>query len=132
MRIKGHDRQWDAHDEAALERVLRFRDDVGGALFWLAPDDDQYPAVAIRVSGELADVHYFPEEGHPGFRALAELSRAEVQGGAMTTLVYEGCDPATGEETPSEFVLPVSRAIDLAAEFYRTGGRSPAISWLEL
>jgi hypothetical protein len=132
MRIQGHNREWDADDETALEQVLAFRDDVGGALFWLTDDEDPHLALAIRISGDLADVHYFPEEGHPGFRALAEPSAARVKENQMTTLIYEGCDPATGEETPSEFVLPVSTAIALARQFHRTRRRSPAVSWLEL
>lgn len=129
MKIEGHHRRWDAPDEAALQRVLQFRDGVGGALFWLARDGDRYPTLAIRISGDLADVHYFPRDGHPGFRALAE---APLQSGPARIFIYEGCDPATGEETPVEFVLPVSTAIDLAKEFHRTGARSSAVSWLEL
>lgn len=129
MKIEGHHRKWHAHDEAALQQVLRFRDDVGGALFWLSHDDDRYPTLAIRISGDLAGVHYFPCKDHPGFRALAEPSVQEDQ---PSTFVYEGCDPATGEETPSEFVLPISTAMDLAKEFHRTRTRSSAVSWFEL
>jgi hypothetical protein len=129
MRVEGHHRGWDAHDEAGLEQVLRFRDAVGGALFWLVHDDHRHPSMAIRISGNLADVHYFPDEGHPGFRALAEPA---ALGARTTTFIYEGCDPATGEETPSQFVVPVSKAIDVAKDFHRTGARSSAVSWFEL
>ena len=128
MRIEGHNRKWDAHDESALEDVLRFRDGVGGGLFWISDDADSFPVMAIRISGSLADVHYFPDEDHPGFRALAEPSQ---QRGGTTAFIYEGCDPATGEETPSEFVLPVSTAILIAKEFHLTRTRSSAVSWFE-
>jgi len=129
MRIEGHHRRWNASDETALEDVLRFRDDLGGAQFWITDDDDPFPAVAIRLSGDFADVHYFPHDGHPGFRALAETP---PPAGQTTTFIYEGCDPPTGEETPSEFVLLASTAIDVAKEFQRTGTRSPVLSWFEL
>jgi hypothetical protein len=129
MKIEGHHRRWEARDAGALEQVLRFRDDVGGAMFWLADDDEPHPAMAIRVSGDLADVHYFPHEGHPGFRALVESSAPRAP---MTTFIYEGCDPAAGEETPSEFVLPAAAAIEIAKEFQLTGEMSAAVSWFEL
>ena len=109
--------------------MLRSRDTVGGALFWLFPNEGKYPSLAIRVSTDVADVHYFPHKGHAGFRALADAS---VLKDKPRILIYEGCDPATGEETPGEFVLPVSVAIDLAKEFHRTGERSSAVEWFEL
>jgi hypothetical protein len=132
MRIEGHHREWSAADETALEQVLRFRDRLGGGQFWLSHDDDPYPTVAIRVSGDLADVHYFPFKGHPGFRALASPSVRSEQGGKTTTFVYEGCDPASGEESPIEFTLPVDRAVSLAREFFRASARPSGASWFEL
>jgi hypothetical protein len=131
MRIDGHHREWSAADETALEQVLRFRDRVGGGQFWLSHDDGSYPAVAIRVSGDVADVHYFPFEGHPGFRALASPAGPD-HGRNTTTLVYEGCDPSSGEESPVEFILPVDTAVSLAREFFRTRTRPSGASWFEL
>jgi len=132
VRVEGHHRSWNAVDESALEQILRFRDGVGGGQFWLAHADGAYPAVAIRVSGDLADVHYFPFEGHPGFRALASPSAAEGSCCQSITLVYEGCDPSTGAESPIEFIVPIATAIDLAKEFHRTGTRPGGASWFEL
>jgi len=91
----------------------------------------EFPVVAIRVSGELADVHYFPFKGHPGFRALASPSASQSSGQSIT-LIYEGCDPSTGEESPVEFIVPIDTAIDLAKEFHRTGTRPVGASWFEL
>jgi hypothetical protein len=50
----------------------------------------------------------------------------------MTTLVYDGADPGTGEETPNEFILPVESAVLIAEEFRRTQQMSEAFSWFEL
>jgi len=132
MRIDGHHRTWSATDEATLAQVLRSRDRAGGGQFWLAHDERPYPAVAIRISGDLGDVHFFPFEGHPGFRALAPASMGPEHGGKVTTLVYEGCDPASGEDTPGEFILPVDTVVALAREFFRTGARPAGASWFEL
>jgi hypothetical protein len=132
MRIDGHHREWSEADETTLEQVLRFRDRVGGGQFWLCHDDGAYPAVAIRVSGDVADVHYFPFDGHPGFRALPSPSVRLDHGGGTTTLLYERCDPSSGEQSPSEFIVSVDAAVSLAREFFRTGSRPSGASWFEL
>lgn len=64
----GYRNNWQVKSDKSLIAALEWRDDRGGAQFWLTPDEQKYPALAIRVSGDLADVHYFPQEGHPGFR----------------------------------------------------------------
>jgi len=40
--------------------------------------------------------------------------------GGLTTLVYQGADPGTGEQTPNEFVVPFETARAIAREFFRT------------
>jgi len=129
MRIEGHNREWNAGDEAELEQILAFRDTVGGAQFWLSHPELQHPFVAIRVSGGLCDVHYFPETGHPGFRALATSPATHNQ---TVSFVYEGCDPSSGEDVPAEFVLSFSSAVTIAREFYRAQTLPASASWFEL
>ena len=70
MQVHGVRRSWQVDDIQGLKRVLAWRDARGGAIFWLSGEDVRYPCLGIRVSGNIADVHYFPEEGHPGFRCL--------------------------------------------------------------
>jgi len=116
-------------DEKSLDAALAWRDDRGGGVFWLTPDEERYPALAIRVSADVADVHYFPRNGHPGFRCLGGDGLPK---GRLTTLVYHGADPATGEQTPNEFVVPFETARAVAREFFRTQQMSAAVSWFEL
>jgi hypothetical protein len=115
-------------DVEGLEEVLAWRDARGGAFFWLT-HDEQYPSLAIRVSGDLADIHFFPRDGHPGFRCLGGEGMAE---GGPTTLVFEGCDPGDGEDTPNEFVVPFETAKSIASEFLRSQRMSGDVSWFEL
>ncbi len=117
------------HNQQALQEALSYRDNRGGAVFWLTHDGEEYPKLAIRVSGEIADVHFFPKDAHPGFRCLGG---AGLPQGGMTTLVFDGCDPGAGEDTPNEFVVPVETAGAIAAEFLRTGQRSAEVEWCEL
>lgn len=129
MRIDRYSEKLHVADDKSLDAALAWRDDRGDGMFWLGPDEDQYPALAIRASGEVADVHYFPCDGHPGFRCLGGNGLPD---GGLTTLVYQGCDPATGEESPNEFVVSFETARALAREFFRTGQMSPTVSWFEL
>ena len=128
MRVDGHSRAWQVDDLQGLVETLAWRDDRGGAILWLTPNDARYPAMALRISGGVADVHYFPREGHPGFRCMG----GGLPTGGMTRLVYQGADPATGEDTPNEFVLPVEQAAAVAVEFFRSQQMSATVSWFEL
>jgi hypothetical protein len=112
-----------------LDAALSSRDDKGGALFFISPDEQRYPSLVIRVTKNYADVHYFPYDGHPGFRCLGGEGLPED---GWTSLVYQGCDPGDGEETPNEFIVPFATACEIARAFLRTGERSDAVQWLEL
>lgn len=129
MRVDGYCQSWQVEDDKSLEAALAGRDDRGGGIFWFTPDDEKYPALAIRVRGNVADVPFFPRDGHPGFRCIGGEGLPE---GGETTLVYQGCDPTPGENTPNELVLPFPSALAVAREFFRTMQMWPAVSWLEL
>lgn len=129
VRVNGHRRTWEVADQPGLAEVLAWRDERGGAMLWLTPDEGRYPALALRISDRVADVHYFPRDGHPGFRCLGGDC---LPAGGVTRLVYEGADPATGEDTPNEFIVPVELAGKIAAEFFRSQQKSAAVSWFEL
>jgi hypothetical protein len=85
--------------------------------------------LAIRVSGDLADVHFFPRDGHPGFRCLGSEGMPDV--GSMR-FVFQGCDPAYGEDTPNEFVVTLRTAKSIASEFLRSKRTAGHESWFEL
>lgn len=87
--------------EEALLEAISVRDDQGGGEFWISDASKSYPCLAVVFSGGQGDVHYFPEGGHPGFRCLNEDGNTV----GMTLSVWKGCDPASGQEVPNEFVL---------------------------
>ncbi len=129
MRVDGYDRSWQVRDVKELQEALAWRDARGGAIFWLSDDEDKYPAFAMRVSGDLADVHFFPKEGHPGFRGIGGEG---LPADGSTRLVFQGCDPGSGEETPNDFILPFPTASSIATEFFLHKRMSSGITWLEL
>src|SRR5262249_52007006 len=119
----------EVHDEKSLDKALAWRDERGGALFWITANAETYPQLGIRVSGDFADIHYFPREGHPGFRCLGGEGLPK---NGFTKLVYEGCDPASGEDEPNEFVVPFKTARTVAKDFFRTKRMSKAEKWFDL
>lgn len=129
MRITSSGLQTSASSAESLLRTLDVRDSLGGAEYWLSEDFAPHPCLAIRFSSALADVHYFPQARHPGFRML---SRLDLPRDASTLFRFEGCDPAAGEPVPNAFVVSVADALHAAVEFFETGAMPRSASWLEL
>jgi hypothetical protein len=129
VQVDGYRQKWHVEDDKSLEGVLAWRDNRGGGIFWLTPDEERYPVLAVCVSGNVADVTYFPRDRHPGFRCLGGNGLPE---GGLTTLVYEGCDPASGEQEPNEFIVPFETACSVAKDFFRSSQMSETVSWFEL
>jgi len=129
MQVGSYRQSWQVTNAEELAAAMAWRDDKGGALFYITPDNQQYPSLAIRVTEGYADVHYFPYDGHPGFRCLEGDGLPE---GGWSRFVYQGCDPGTGEDSPNEFVVPFATAAAIAKAFLQTSKRSDAFEWLEL
>lgn len=129
MRIDGFRRTWHAEDEEALETTLMWRDSRGGADFWLSQEGEEFPCLAMQISGNVGHVMYFPRDGHPGFRCLGGEGLAE---GGDTKLIFPGCDPADGEDVPNQFIVPFGKALLIAKDFFRNGKMSGTAAWFEL
>lgn len=129
MIVHGYGRAWKVEDDEGLGEVIAWRNSRGGGIFWMAHEGDDYPLLEIRISGDVADVHFFPKEGHPGFRCLGGWG-LPVDG--STKLVYQGCDPGDGEEIPNRFIIPLATARRVAREFLARKRMSDAVSWFEL
>jgi hypothetical protein len=125
VRIVRHGRTWKVDDVKGLQEVLTSRDSPGGGDFWLSHDDEEYPCLAIRLSGNVADVHFFPGDCQAVFRCLGGDGMPDD---GSTLFVFEGCDPGYGEETPNDFVIPVGTAVSIAKEFFLRKRMSDAVS----
>lgn len=111
-RVYDHQGEIEVGDEASLGAALNRRDAIGGGEFWLAENAGGYPCLAIRVSGDYADIHYFPKSGHPGFRFMNDTDDSSP--GEYTIFRYLGSDPADGTEVPNEFVVSHIVAVTVA------------------
>lgn len=110
----------------AVDSVLEQR--FGGRWneYWVS-GDEKYPALAILVAGDTACVHYFPEDGHPGFISVSKNNNAQGTVEFRTNTIQEKI------EVPKSAVVPLSDARGVFIQFLENRGELPsAIEWLEL
>jgi hypothetical protein len=73
MRIWNYNTVWEGTSPAEIGRILSTSHGNRRNAFRLSHGEKKFPAINIMVSGELAYVHYFPKERHPGFASVGLL-----------------------------------------------------------
>ena len=89
------------YDESDLKDVLNRRDRKNGLELWIADSPNSFPCIAVHISPPWCDLHFFPYDGHAGFRCLSDDTVDEGE----THFLWQGCDPGDGEFVPNRFVL---------------------------
>ena len=115
-----------------IETILARRHASGMNASWLSHDGDEYPVIAILVNGDLANIEYFPKEGHPGFQSVGSEPGLSV--GEHTKFfvrLWKGM-PSDEVSIPNRFVIPFSTALKVAKEFSRSKNLPSSIQWFEL
>ena len=93
--------------------------------FWLS-HENKYPAMTIWVKDVVATLHYFPREGHPGFRSLGDVAQAEQETVFCTESVWHT------ESVSNKFVVPFVVAMAAALEFLLSKELPRSVNWMEL
>jgi hypothetical protein len=112
---------------AELEIVLAERTANGMNCWWVS-FDAMYPCVAILANGNLACVHYHPEDQHPGFQAQGPPIGLNANDQTMFSI--DG--PNEQIWMPNSSVIDFLTAIRVVRDFLRDQKMSPAVPWLEL
>ena len=128
MRINDFDGSFETDDvEAVIERIRNKRRDKYGAFHLCA--NEEYPYVALHVNGDVAYLHYFPSDGHPGFQSTL------VDGNAVDADIHflnlDGTE-AGAFDMPRSTLISLDDAITAVREFARDGQLPPSIAWFEL
>jgi Immunity protein Imm1 len=114
---------------AGVNAVLRKREgDDGVNCFWLWQKKSKTPILIIHVNKDLATLHYFPSDDHPGFHSEGAMPGLDPDGDAvffMNNLSEE-------ERFPNYKVVPFSVALVAAKEFLVSPELPPSIRWFEL
>jgi len=127
LRIQDFDRTVTVTDEKALEGALQVRYSDANS-FWLTRDHDKKPAISILVRGDLACLHYFPSESHPGFVSVSSVQNPQ---GSGATLFFMD-SPEQQQEILNKYVVPFSEALQTAREFFVRKELPSCIEWTEL
>jgi|SRR5215472_9672814 len=127
MRIEDYESKHDVADPADIRTVLSKRYS-GRNTFWLFHGDEEFSEMNILVNGELAYVHFFPREGHPGLASVGTLPSLRP-GEDMVFFLYNSREPI---EVMNESVIPFSSAMEAAREFAISKILPKCIRWRSL
>ena len=128
MRIGDYDAVWHVTSPADIEAALRKRHGGGRNGFWLFHGSDKSPAVNIMVMGDLAYVHYFSGEDHPGFASIGTVPG--LSPGGVTSFYPD--DSNETFEILNDSVVRFADALKVAQEFAVSPALPKSIQWLEL
>lgn len=109
-----------------LLNVMKKRYGNGVNEFWITDDETDNPCMAILVNGELANVTFFPSDGHPGFQSAGTDNNAEGY-----TVFYTNT-PEEEIEINNDMIIPIEQAVQAAREFFTTKNRPSCIDWVDL
>lgn len=66
LRVEDFEGFHEANNITELESVLVKRYNEGSNSLWLSYGSKSHPALALLVRGDVAGIHYFPKDSHPG------------------------------------------------------------------
>lgn len=127
MRIDDSKGTYQTKNSSELETVLQRRYGPGLNSFWLSHDGESYPTVALLVKGDLACLHYFPKDSHPGFLSIGPVQELKPDG--ATTFLLDNLDEA---EMPNSSVVYFHQAVEVAKEFLASKELPKSVQWIEL
>ena len=119
-------REWSVETGSEIAAVLARRHDRCVNEFWLFHTGKEFPRMAINVAGDLAFVHYFPSDGHPGWRLLGQVAGLDPKGETEFQICGEY------DTTPNAFVVPCRVALEAAIAFSNDTRMPEVGEWYEL
>jgi hypothetical protein len=128
MRIEDHNSVCHTTDPPKIDEALGRRFDNGINAFWLSHGDQKFPAINLLVRGNLAYLHYFPNEDHAGFASVGELKNLKA-GGETKFLLENFVDSV---QIVNEYIVLFADALKAAQEFAKSPTLPKSIRWDEL
>jgi hypothetical protein len=128
MRIENYGAVYHAIKPEEIEKILWKRHGDGVSAFWLSHGSEKFPVLIIMIKGDLASLHYLPEDRHPGFVSIGPLD--DLESGETTTFFLNS--PTAPEDVVNDTILPFSDALRAAQEFATSSSLPKSIEWDEL
>src|SRR6516165_8421738 len=82
-----------ASDIEQIDRILHKRYGEGVNDFWISLGNEKYPTIALQVNRDLASLHYFPREGHPGYVSVGDFKSLGLEPNGETTFYVTPTEP---------------------------------------
>jgi hypothetical protein len=127
MRIEDFETIYQATETKEIEAILSKRYDDGLNGFWLSHGSERYPLIILVVKRDLANLHYFPKEDHPGFASVGHM---ESLNSDDSTEFFLHPDQTVG--IWNQAIIPFSDALKAAKEFSVSPTLPKSIPWDEL
>ena len=108
---------------------LRVGEPQGYNLFFLRPDDTDFPCLSMFVEDELAYVYYLPAEGDAGFSSVGNVFPENDRSDIFYFRSDLGSERAGLNKAG---VVHFRDARQAAQEFFTHQNRPEAIDWFEL
>lgn len=111
-----------------LDRIKSVRNGKYGA-FMMYDIAKPYPALSIQINDDVAYLHYFPSDDHPGYQpqGMAPKSCDESVYFLQTTGLH-----SDGFDMPNSTLVSTDMAYTAAVEFFRSSDLPQSIFWSEL
>jgi hypothetical protein len=119
---------FEASSKDTVGELLLKRYSKGVNAFWLYHEPRKKPLLLILVKNQLANLHYFADEEHPGFASVGDMSSLLPDG---FTLFYMR-SPEEEEYISNDLVVPFTDALAAAEEFLVSTDLPPSIEWFVL
>ena len=100
----------------------RFEPNAANELF-LSERETSFPVLVVSLRDDLACMHFFPQEGHPGFQSIGTRR--------FGSFTFYGTDKQPFE-IPAEAVISFDEAFRAAVEFCVTLALPQTLRWFEL
>jgi hypothetical protein len=128
MKIEDFDATQDLSTPLEIQAALSKRSGAGLASFWLTHGGERFPMINIMINGDLAYVHYFPEDRHPGYASAGALPQLPPDG--ITHFFQHPTDEPF--DIMNNAVVRASEALKVAQEFAVSKGMPKCIPWRSL
>jgi hypothetical protein len=119
---------FDASSKDGVEKILLKRYTKGVNAFWLYHESRKKPLLLILVKNQLANLHYFPDEEHPGFASVGDMPSLPTDGFTMFFMR----NLKEEEYISNDLIVPFSDALAAAKEFLASTELPRSIEWFEL
>ena len=110
-----------------IVQIMKKQNENGFNEFWISIEKP-FPLMAVLTSKSIAHVHFFDEDGSPGFSALSDCNLGlDID---QTCVFYTNTNEII--EVENEYILSIDRAIEIVQEFFITKQIPKCIEWDEL